>query len=69
MTELLIIKAGSDYFRVGENGFERCPFNKASVFPLGESGKAKECCRRLQESGVAARLMRLCIVEEPYEEG
>lgn len=68
MTDLLIVKAGSDYFRVRENGFERCPFNKASVFPLSEAGLAREFCRRLRESGVAARLMKLCIVEEPYVE-
>ncbi len=66
MTELLVIKEGGDYFRVKEGMFERGPLNKGSVFPLGRAGEAMDCCRRLRESGVAATLMKLTIVEEPY---
>ena len=68
MTELLIIKAGDSYYRVRESSFESCPFNKASVFTLTQADEAKDCCRRLQESGVAARLMKLTIVEQLYTE-
>lgn len=68
MTELLIIKEGGDYFRVKESAFQRGPLNKASVFPLSQVDAAKDCCRRLRASGVAAMLMKLTIVEEPYSE-
>lgn len=68
MTELLIIKAGGDYFRVSQSSFERCPLNKASVFPLDKADEAEDCCRRLRESGVSAKLMKLILVEEPYEQ-
>jgi hypothetical protein len=66
MTELLVIKSGSDYFRVGEEEILPCAFNKATVFPLAQIDEARNCCRRLQRAGVAATLMKLTIVEQAY---
>lgn len=68
MSELLIIKSGNAYLRFAGGGVERCPLNKASVFPLTESHEAKARCRDLAAAGIAARLMKLTIVEEPYAE-
>ncbi len=68
MTELLIIKAGDDYYRSGDGGFEPCSMSKASVYTLGQVVDAKDICEKLKKTGVAARLMKLTIVEEPYAE-
>ena len=69
MTELLIIKAGDDYFRFREDDFEPCAMNKASVFPLTQLDQAKKLCQRLRDAGMAGvALHKLTIVEEPYTE-
>jgi hypothetical protein len=68
MTELLIIKAGKNYFRCREDTFEPCELSKASVFPLDQAGKAGQLCKKLQETGVVgAELRKLTIIEESYE--
>jgi len=68
MTELFTVKAGGDYYRFTDEGFEVCGMNKASVFPLDQLVKAKNWCRKLQEAGIAAAIMKLTILEEPYVE-
>ncbi len=68
MSELLIIKVGAEYVRFVADEFERCQLNKASVFPLALAEEAKLRCQRLSKDGVAAVLMKLTIVEEPYTE-
>jgi len=68
MTELLIIKAGDDYFRFQEESFAPCAMNKASVFPLTELDKAERLCQRLRDAGLAeVALHKLTIFEEPYK--
>lgn len=68
MTELLIIKAGNDYFRCSENRFEPCSLSKASVFPLDQADKARHLCRKLAVTGVVGpTLKKLTITEEPFE--
>lgn len=68
MTELLIIKAGESYFRCREDNFAPCELSKASVFPLEQADKARQLCRKLQETGVVgAELRKLTIIEESYE--
>ena len=68
MTELLIIKAGENYFRCREDNFQPCDLSKASVFPLDQADKARQLCRKLQETGVVgAELRKLTIIEESYE--
>lgn len=66
MHKLLIIKAGEQYLRLSGSEYSFCPLNKASVFPLGQVEDAKVHCRRLGVEGVAAVLMKLTIIEEPY---
>lgn len=69
MTELLIIKAGDDYFRFKEDSFEHCAMNKASVFPLTQLEEARIWCQKLRDAGtVGAALHKLTIVEELYIE-
>ncbi|MDK9708540.1 MAG: hypothetical protein OEL83_15970 [Desulforhopalus sp.] len=68
MTELLIIKSGSEYLRFTADGFQRCRLNKASVFPLAQAAEAKDRCREAVAAGEAAQLIKLQITEEPYEE-
>jgi hypothetical protein len=68
MSELLIIKAGAEYVRFVVDEFQRCPLNKASVFPLAQAEEAKRRCRELSEAGVVVELMKLTIIEEPYRE-
>lgn len=68
MTELLIIKAGKNYFRCREDNFEPCALSKASVFTLEQADKARQLCKKLQETGVAdVELKKLTIIEESYE--
>ncbi len=68
MTELLIIKAGDDYFRCREDHFEPCTLSKASVFPLEQVDQARLLCRKLAMTGVAEPVLRkLTIIEEPFE--
>ena len=68
MTELLLIKVGSEYLRfVGDTGVPG-PLNKACVFPLAEAAEAQARCRQMAAAGVAAVLMKLTILEEPYPE-
>ena len=52
MTELLIVKAGEDYFRFRAGGYEKCTFNKASVYPLAELEDVQKNYRHLLESGI-----------------
>lgn len=68
MTELLIIKTGSEYLRIVGDAGVPGPLNKASVFRLSEAAEAKARCRQMAAAGVAAVLMKLTIFEEPYTE-
>jgi len=69
MTELLIIKAGAEYFRFQEDGFTPCAMNQASVFPMKKLAEAKGLCKKIGDAGIAeAILYKLTIVEEPYIE-
>ena len=68
MTELLILKAEGEYFQFLNNSFRRCTLNKASVFPLDQADKARDLQRILQDSGVAAAIMKLTISETLYME-
>lgn len=67
-TELIIVKAGGDYIRFKEGGFERCLMNKGSVFPLSQIEKVKEKCSELDEEVTDIQLMKLTIHEEPFVE-
>jgi hypothetical protein len=66
--KLLIIKAGSDYFRFTEDGHMTCSLQKASVYPLDKLGLARENCSRLQQLGIDAQLYLLNITEKRFEE-
>ncbi len=69
MTELLIIKAGEDYFRCRDDHFEPCTLSKASVFPLEQAVEARQLCSKLAMTGVVGPVLRkLTIIEEPFEE-
>lgn len=69
MTELLIIKAGDDYFRCREDRFEPCTLSKASVFPLDQADKARLLRRKLAMTGVVGPVLKkLTIIEEPFEQ-
>jgi hypothetical protein len=68
MTELLIIKAGDDYFKFDGREFVCCEMNKASVFPLSQLETARALQHTLQARGIAAVIMKLTILETPYAE-
>ena len=69
MTELLIIKAGDDYFRCREDRFEPCSLSKASVFPLDQADKVRLLRRKLAMTGVVGPVLKkLTIIEEPFEQ-
>jgi hypothetical protein len=64
--ELLIVKLGTEYIRFNEQGFEQCPMNKGSVFPLSESSGLKKKCSRLLPENSKCQIMKLTIYEEPF---
>ena len=66
ITELLMVKTGSDYIRFTKDGFERCSMNKGSVFPLSEAEDVKRKCGPLGVAVSAIQLVKLSIYEEPY---
>jgi len=69
MTELLIIKAGENYYRFKDGNYFPCDMNKASVFPIERLDEAKELCSTLHKDGIPeASLKKLFIIEEPYLE-
>ncbi len=66
MTELLIVKAGDDYYRFTDGEIVSCSMSKASVFPLAHLAEARAFCDQLQKRGIPGQLFKLTIVEEPY---
>ncbi len=69
MPELLIIKAGNQYFRFKDRQYHTCELNKASVFPLDKIDVVRELINRLLEDGIAKpQITKLTITEEPYTE-
>ncbi len=68
MTELLVIKAGKEYYRFNEGNAKLCRMKKASVFSLAEVQAVRKWCERLQHSGVPANIVKLTILEEPFLE-
>lgn len=67
---LLLIKAGTNYFRFcGEGRFETCELNKASVYPLGEINVIRKQITELEKAGINnAEIRLLTITEESYED-
>lgn len=69
MPELLIIKAGSRYYRFKDRQYHTCELNKASVFPLEKIDTVRELINRLQNAGIKKpHIVKLTITEEPYSE-
>lgn len=66
MKELLIIKAGNDYYRFDGGSYFPCELSKASVFPLNKVESAGKLCTTLREDGIEAALIKLTIFEEKY---
>ncbi|MFT5701944.1 MAG: hypothetical protein ACI8ZB_004848 [Desulforhopalus sp.] len=67
-TELLIVKAGGDYIRFTEGGFERCVMGKGSVFSLSQVDEVKKKCTEIAGDVAGLQLMKLSISEEPFVE-
>ncbi|SDO36245.1 hypothetical protein [Desulforhopalus singaporensis] len=67
MIELIVVKAGDDYFRFTQDGFTRCSMNKASVYPLDHLDQAIKGQAELKKAGLDGKLMKLVITEEPFE--
>lgn len=65
-TELLIVKAGDEYIRFREEGIERCPMNKGSVFPLSKAEELKNKCNELCVDVADIQIRKLTIVEESF---
>lgn len=68
MSELLIVKGNSGYYRFADGEFFICGMNKASVFPLGQLAEVKRLCEMVKESGAEPKIMKLTISEELFEE-
>ena len=66
MIELLVVKAGDQYYRFSDGEYSSCGLNKASVYPLNLVDEVKLLCRQVTE--VEAKLVKLIIIEEPYTE-
>jgi len=66
MIELLSIKVGSDYCRVGETGIQLCTMSKASVWPLPESSTVFQVFYTIRKAYPEARVVKMKIIEENY---
>ncbi len=66
MTELLVVKAGDEYYRFGSEDYLPCSMSKASVFPLGKHKEVIALCQKMEIDGIKAQVMKLTINEEPY---
>lgn len=64
--ELLIIKAGDDYFRFSNDDFEICTMQKASVYPVEDIADVKEHRDLLRKQGIDADIYVLNITEELF---
>ncbi len=69
MPELLIIKAGNQYFRFKGQHYHPCELNQASVFPLESIGTVKKLKDQLLADGVTEPyIAKLTITEQAYQE-
>lgn len=65
--QLLVIKEGTEYFRFTDKGYERCPMQKASVYPLKAEEKVRLMLDDLRAEGIdTAAIYCLTITEEPF---
>ncbi len=68
--DLLIIKTGDNYIRVGQNAYEAVGMDKASVFPMSQLNWVKEHSAKARSSGFPeAAIYRLHLTEEPLGDG
>jgi hypothetical protein len=67
MMELLVVKCGNDYLRFTDPTYTLCQMSRASVFPLGEVAEVRGRVAALNQDGMACRLMKLVISEEPFD--
>ncbi|THB74136.1 MAG: hypothetical protein D3926_22535 [Desulfobacteraceae bacterium] len=63
-TELLIIRAGADYIRVKDDGFNRCGLEKASVYPVDQVEKVRGLACELETQGFEAVVIKKLILTE-----
>ncbi len=69
MPELLIIKAGNQYFRFKDQQYYACELNKASVFAVDKIETVRKLINRLQGDGIhQPYIAKLTITEKPYTE-
>ena len=68
MIELLVIKAGKDYYHFKEGRGEPCSLKKASVFSLAQGEEVRQLCEKVRNSTITAEIIKLTIHEEPFLE-
>lgn len=68
MTELLVVKAGDDFYRFNNNRSKSCTMNQASVFSLAQVEEVRTLCLQLQHTGISANIVKLTILEELFLE-
>lgn len=67
--ELLVLKAGQDYFRIEGEALRPCGLDKASVFPVSALDTVREHRARLRDGGFPeSQICRLTVHEEPLRE-
>ncbi len=65
--ELLIIKSGTQYLRVTDDGYHAVGLDKASVFPMEKLNKVQAHAAAARAAGFPkARLKKLMLTEEDY---
>ncbi len=69
MMELLVVKAGNEYFRFKNGEGTLCPMEKASVFDMHRLPEIRQLHGNLLKRGIAASIVKLTINEEPFGEG
>ncbi|MBW2112355.1 MAG: hypothetical protein JRF51_14710 [Deltaproteobacteria bacterium] len=67
--ELLVIKTGKGYVRVGRGDYSLCGLERASVFPMDELDTVRGHVQRLRERNYGTvSINRLIMREEPFDD-
>lgn len=66
---LFVLKSGTDYIRVRDDGFESVPLEKATVFPFGQLETVRTLLAKLRsQDHDSAAIARLILTEEAADD-
>jgi len=64
--DLLVLKSGTSYVRILDDGYELVNMNKASVYPINQKTIVLEYFQSLQKELELLEIKKLILTEEDY---